>query len=150
MTLASPGLAQLVTSFFTRHLAAERDASPHTIVSYRDTFRLFLQHLVESTRRRVSRLTLEDLSPEAILDFLEDLELRRGNSISTRNARLAAIRSFFSYAVTQDAAVAALAQSVEPHTIPPVIRHIAPPPFRPHFAPIPTFDRRRINSVRGV
>lgn len=112
MILTSSGLAQLVTSFFTRHLAAERDASPHTIASYRDTFRLFLKYLEESTQRRVSRLSLEDFSPEAILDFLENLEQRRGNSVSTRNARLAAIRSFFSYSVTQDAAVAALAQRV--------------------------------------
>ena len=105
-------LAELVTSFFTRHLAAELNASPHTIVSYRDTFRLFLRHVVEMTRRCVSRLTLEDLSPEAILGFLENLEQQRGNSVSTRNARLAAIRSFFAYAVTQDATVAALAQRV--------------------------------------
>ncbi len=112
MTPASNALAQLVTSFFTRHLAAELDASPHTIVSYRDTFRLFLRHIAESNRRHVSRLTLEDLSPRAILDFLEDLEQRRGNSVPTRNARLAAIRSFFSYAVTQDAATAALAHKV--------------------------------------
>jgi site-specific recombinase XerD len=112
MTLARSHLAELVTSFFTRRLAAELDASPHTILSYRDTFRLFLRYVAESTGRRVSQLILEDLAPETILDFLEYLEQRRNNSVPTRNVRLAAIRSFFSYAVTQDAAVAALAQRV--------------------------------------
>jgi len=112
MSLARTRLAELVTSFFTRYLAAELAASPHTILSYRDTFRLFLRHVAEADRRKVSQLTLEDLSPEAILDFLESLEERRGNSVATRNARLAAIRSFFSYTVAQDAAAAALAQRV--------------------------------------
>ncbi len=112
MTAARSRLAELVTSFFTRHLAAELDASPHTITSYRDTFRLFLGYVAESAGQRVSQLTLEDLSSEAILSFLEYLEQRRGNSAPTRNARLAAIRSFFSYVLTQDPAAALLAQRV--------------------------------------
>ena len=112
MTRPHAHLADLVTSFFTRHLAAELGASGHTITSYRDTFRFFLRHVAESQRRRVSRLALDDLTPEAILAFLEHLEKERGNSVTTRNARLAAIRSFFSYAVTQDPAVATLAHRV--------------------------------------
>lgn len=51
MTQARLRLAELVTNFFTRHLAAEFDASPHTIAAYRDAFRLFLRHLSQSTRR---------------------------------------------------------------------------------------------------
>ena len=105
-------LAQMVTSFFTRHLAAELNASPHTIVSYRNTFRFLLCHLAESTQRQVSQLTYNDFTPDAILTFLDNLEQQRGNSITTRNARLAAIRSFFSYIVTQDPALLALAQKV--------------------------------------
>lgn len=112
MNQARLQLAELVTAFFTRHLAAELDASRHTIASYRDTFRLFLSGLAESTRRSVTQLTMDDLTPEAILTFLENLEQKRGNSVATRNARLAALRSFFSYAMTQDAAVAAQAQKV--------------------------------------
>jgi len=112
MTPPHTHFADLVTSFFTRHLAAELDASRHTIASYRDTFRFFLRHVAESQSRRVSKLALEDLTPEAILTFLEYLEQERGNSVTTRNARLAAIRSFFAYAVTQDASVAALAHRV--------------------------------------
>jgi site-specific recombinase XerD len=99
-------------TFFTRHLAAELNASPHTIISYRDTFRFLLRHLAESTQRQVSQLAYEDFTPEAILTFLDHLERQRGNSTATRNARLAAIRSFFSYVVTRDPAAAAPAQRV--------------------------------------
>lgn len=105
-------LAELLTAFFTRHLAAELNASPHTILSYRDTFRFLLRHLAESTRRQVSQLTWDDFTPEAILTFLENLERLRRNSTATRNARLAAIRSFFSYVVNRDPAAAASAHRV--------------------------------------
>jgi len=105
-------LAELVTAFFTRHLAAELNASPHTIVSYRDTFRFLLRHLAESTRRKVSQLTYDDFTPEAILTFLDNLERQRRNCTATRNARLAAIRSFFSYVVDRDPVAAELAQRV--------------------------------------
>ena len=101
-------LAELITAFFTNHLAAERHASPHTIASYRDTFRFLLVHLAASTGRQVSQLTLDDFSPDAILRFLEFLEQHRGNTVSTRNARLAAIRAFCAYAATRDPVVAAL------------------------------------------
>ena len=113
MRRESTGLSELVTAFFSRHLAVELNASPHTIRSYRDTFRLLLGYLTETTRRRVFHLTFDDFHPEAILSFLENLELHRGNSVATRNARLAAIRSFFAYAVTQDVATAAIAQRVQ-------------------------------------
>ena len=112
MTESRIRLAELVTAFFTRHLAAELNASPHTIVSYRDTFRFLLRHLAESTHRQVSQLTYEDFTPEAILTFLDNLERQRHNSTATRNARLAAIRSFFSYVVNRDPAAAAPAQRV--------------------------------------
>jgi len=105
-------LARLLTLFFTRHLAAELDASPHTILSYRDTFRLFLSYVADITSRQVSQLAMGDLHPEAILGFLESLEKRRGNSVATRNTRLAAIHSFFSYVASQEPAAALLAQKV--------------------------------------
>jgi len=112
MSTESVQLATLVTSFFTRHLAAELNASGHTIRSYRDTFRLLLRHVAAVTGRRVTQLTLDDLRSETILSFLDYLEQERTNSIATRNARLAAIHSFFSYAASQDAATASLAQRV--------------------------------------
>ena len=112
MTTARVRLAELITSFFTNRLAAELDASPHTILSYRDAFRLFLRHVAESKGRPVSSLTLDDLAPDAILAFLVSLEEQRGNTVATRNARLAAIRSFFAYVITQEPAAAAGAQKV--------------------------------------
>ena len=112
MSAAPSSLAGLVTAFFTRHLAAELNASPHTITSYRDTFRLLLVHVADARGHQVSRLTLDDFGPDTILRFLEFLEQRRGNSVRTRNARLAAIRSFFAYVASQEPAAAALAQRI--------------------------------------
>jgi len=112
MTASSTTLADLVTSFFTNHLGAERDASGHTIASYRDTFKLLFRHAAEELGRPVVKLRSEDLDPERILSFLDHLEQARDNSVRTRNARLAAIRSFFAYVVTRDAALAAQAQRV--------------------------------------
>lgn len=112
MTESRISFAELLTAFFTRHLAAELNASPHTIVSYRDTFRFFLRHLADSTHRQVSQLTCEDFTPDAVLTFLDNLERQRQNSTATRNARLAAIRSFFSYVVNRDPAAAAPAQRI--------------------------------------
>ena len=112
MNAARTRLAELITAFFMRHLAAERNASAHTIASYRDTFRFLLVHVAEATGRRVSQLTMDDFSPDAILRFLEFLEEHRGNSVATRNARLAAIRSFCVYVASQEPAAAAVAQRI--------------------------------------
>ena len=112
MTSSHDLFSNLVTSFFTRHLAAELDASEHTIASYRDAFCLLLQYVVQSTRRPVTALTVDDLDPDRILDFLVYLEQDRNNSATTRNIRLAAIRSFFSYAMTREPSVAALSQKI--------------------------------------
>jgi site-specific recombinase XerD len=112
MTAKQPTLAALVTSFFTNHLAAERDSSGNTILSYRDSFRFLLMHAAGQANRAVARLVVEDLSPDRILNFLQYLEEERGNSVRTRNARLAAIHSFFSYAATQDVSLTAHAQRV--------------------------------------
>jgi site-specific recombinase XerD len=102
----SGSLANVLTSFFTRHLAVELGASSYTVTSYRDAFVLLLRHLVATTGRQTNQLTFEDLTPAAILTFLAYLEHERGNSIRTRNARLAAIRSFAGYVVTQDPGLA--------------------------------------------
>jgi site-specific recombinase XerD len=112
MTTTSAALATLVTSFFLQHLGAERDASKHTITSYRDTLRLLLCFLTENTGRPVARLTMDDLEAQQILLFLDHLELERRNSARTRNARLAAIRSFFSYVLTREPVFAAQAQRI--------------------------------------
>lgn len=91
-------LPPLLQGFFTERLARQRDASPHTIAAYRDSFRLLLAFLHEQTRKPPSKLSLEDLDAARITAFLAHLERERGNSVRTRNARLTAIHSFFHYA----------------------------------------------------
>ena len=89
--------AGLVQRFFAEYLAAQRNLSPHTRLSYRNTFRLLLHFLAEHHRRSIDQLTLAALTPEAILSFLDHLERTRRNSPRTRNVRLAAIRTFVRY-----------------------------------------------------
>lgn len=105
-------LADLVTSFFTTYLPGERGFSPHTIASYRDTVRLLLGFVVERTRRPITKVTTEDLTAATVTAFLEHLEQKRGNAVSTRNVRLAALRTFFAYAGGKEPSVLGLAQSV--------------------------------------
>jgi site-specific recombinase XerD len=85
-------------SFFTDYLVVQRGASAHTITSYRDTLRLFLGYLNERTGVAPSALEFSDLTVERVANFLTMLEEERANSPRTRNARLAAIHSFFNYA----------------------------------------------------
>lgn len=92
-----PELGPWLQRFFREHLLTNRNVSPATIVAYRDTFRLLLRHLQKTHPGRCFSLSLDVLSPDTILRFLEHLERQRGNCIRTRNARLAAIRSFVHY-----------------------------------------------------
>ena len=107
--IAFPALLQ---DFFQRRLIAERGASAHTVASYRDTFELLLCYAEQRTGRTPSALTLEDLDAPVILDFLDYLEVERGNSPRTRNLRLTAIRSFLRYASVREPTSLAVAQRV--------------------------------------
>ena len=91
-------LAPLLQAFFADRLPRQRHASPHTIVAYRDSFRLLLKFVHQQTGKPPSKLQLEDLDAAMIAAFLGHLETERGNSVRTRNARLTAIHSFFHYA----------------------------------------------------
>lgn len=88
--------------FFSDHLPGVRGASPHTTHSYRDALSLLLRFLADHQRQPVVELSFEDLSAENVLAFLRYLEIDRGNSISTRNTRLAAIHTFARYAAAGD------------------------------------------------
>jgi integrase/recombinase XerD len=91
-------LAPTLQAFFTERLIRQRRASGHTVAAYRDTWRMLLAFAARRAGTPPSRLDLTDLDAPAIAAFLDHLEKDRGNSIRTRNARLAAIHSAFSYA----------------------------------------------------
>ena len=94
-------LGTLVQAFFCKRLISQRRASPHTIASYRDTFRLLLAFAQKRLSRPPSQLELKDISPSLVSDFLDHLEATRSNRARTRNLRLAAIRSFFRFAALE-------------------------------------------------
>ncbi|HTS55198.1 MAG TPA: site-specific integrase [Burkholderiales bacterium] len=91
-------LAPLLERFFIQRLMQERRVSAHTISSYRDTFRLFLQFTQQRLRKPPSTLVFEDIDAPLVSAFLDHLEKQRGLSVRSRNLRLTAIHSFFRYA----------------------------------------------------
>jgi site-specific recombinase XerD len=91
-------LAPTLQAFFTDRLTRQRNASPHTIAAYRDTWRLLLGYAARHTGVAPSALDLDHLDAALIAGFLDHLEHERGNSVRTRNARLAAIHSLFRFA----------------------------------------------------
>ena len=107
-----PNLAPLLEGFFTQRLIAQRRASPHTIASYRDTFRLLLGFIEKRSGRAPSKLALAELNAPLVASFLDELESRRTNNARSPNLRLAAIRSFFRYAALEAPEHSALIQRV--------------------------------------
>ena len=105
-------LAPLLQAFFTDRLIAQRRASSHTIAGYRDTFRLLLGFAATRTGKRPSALDIADLDAPLIAAFLDHLEHQRGNTVRTRNWRLAAVHSLFGYAALQHPEHAASIQRV--------------------------------------
>lgn len=109
---AASDFPRLLAAFFTERLMQQRQVSPHTIASYRDTFRLLVQYAERQLHKAPSQLAIDDFDTPFIGAFLEHLETQRHNSARTRNARLAAIHSFFRYVALQEPRYAALAQRV--------------------------------------
>jgi site-specific recombinase XerD len=105
-------LPALLESFFTDRLMHQRKASPNTIASHRDTFRLLLKFAKRSLNKEPSKLMIEDLDATFIGHFLEYLEKQRGNVSRTRNVRLAGIHSFFKYVALEEPSHSALAQRI--------------------------------------
>ena len=93
-------LAPLLESFFLERLKKQRQASPNTVAAYRDTFRLLLRFAEKRLAKKPSDLLFADLDADLISAFLDHLETERNNSARSRNARLAALRSFFNFAST--------------------------------------------------
>jgi integrase/recombinase XerD len=90
--------APTIQAFFVTRLGRELDVSPHTIDSYRHAFRLLLAYANTQTGKHPANLDLADLDARLISGFLDHLESDRGNSVASRNTRLAAIHSFFRFA----------------------------------------------------
>jgi len=105
-------LAPTLQAFFTDRLQRQRQASPHTIAAYRDALRLLLLFAQQRAGKQPSQLELDDLDAPLIAAFLDHLERERGNSVRTRNARLAAIHSLFRFAALRHPEHAAVIQRV--------------------------------------
>ena len=97
----SDSFPRLLQCFFSDRLMTQRKVSPHTIASYRDTFRLLLRFAQKRLHKAPSLLGLKDLNASLIGAFLDDLEKHRHNGARSRNLRLTAVRSFFRYAALE-------------------------------------------------
>ena len=105
-------LAPTLEAFFTDRLHRERHASPNTVAAYRDSLRLLLRFTHEQIGKQPSNLELSDLDAPLVGAFLDHLEHERGNTVRTRNARLAAVHSLFRFAALRHPEHAALVQRV--------------------------------------
>jgi integrase/recombinase XerD len=102
----------LLQRFFTDRLLGQFGASPHTVASYRDAFRLLLRFAAKHFGRAPCDLRMEDLDSSFLGKFIEHLEVERGNSTRTRNNRLSALQAFFSYIAFSEPALALHCQRV--------------------------------------
>ena len=99
-----PSFPALVQAYFGEYLTQQRALSPQTIATYRDGFVLFLAFAEERLGKAPAVMALADVTPELIIAFLDHLERQRHNSVRSRNARLAALRSFLKFAGHRDVA----------------------------------------------
>lgn len=102
MKRRSKDLLALVQNYFHDYLRGVRGASEHTIRAYSDALRLFFAFLAGHVRRPIAHLELDDIRADAVLAFLQHVESSRRNSTTTRNCRLAAIRSFVDHLLRHD------------------------------------------------
>jgi len=110
--MSAANLPALLQRFFTERLQGQLGASPHTVASYRDTFRLLLLFGSARLAREPSQLRVEDLDEALINAFLEHLERERSSSPKTRNIRLAAVRAFFRFVAYTEPACSLQCQQV--------------------------------------
>jgi integrase/recombinase XerD len=98
------GLFAQVETYFTDYLPKQRGASVHTVRAYRDALTLLIKFVAEQLGRGVAALQLSDLNADAVMRFLDHIELERSNTAATRNCRRAAIRGFFKHLLRSDLA----------------------------------------------
>jgi integrase/recombinase XerD len=99
--MVSSSLGSLLHSYFFDHLIAQKGLRRSSVTSYRDAVRLLLVFVAADKRGKISNLELSDLTSDRVLRFLQHLEKNRHNHVSTRNQRLAAVRSFFEYVASR-------------------------------------------------
>src|SRR4030095_1601332 len=107
-----PSFPALLEAFFTQRLMQQRQASPHTVSSYRDTFRQFLKFVQQRLHKPPSHLNFDEIDASLVVTFLDSLEKQQGLSVRSRNLRLTAIHSFFRYAAFEAPAHSAQIQRV--------------------------------------
>ena len=117
-----PSFAALVQAYFGEYLTQQRALSPQTIAAYRDGFVLFLKFAEERLGKAPAAMALADVTPELIMAFLDHLERQRHNSVRSRNARLAALRSFLKFAGHRDVASLKVLESALGVTLNPLER----------------------------
>lgn len=103
-TKPSPSFPELVQAYFADYLTQQRALSAQTIAAYRDAFVLFLYFAEARLNKSPAMMALTDITPDLITAFLDDLEKQRHNSVRSRNARLAALRSFLKFVAHRDVA----------------------------------------------
>lgn len=108
----SSSLGALVESFFAQRLIQQRQVSPTTLSTYKDALRLLFRFASSKLGKHVDRLDIQDLDYDMVLTFLDFLERERGNTVRTRNARLAVIHSFFHHVAFSEPDAVALAQRI--------------------------------------
>ncbi len=131
-----PNFSALLQAYFTDRLMAQCDASPNTIASHRDTFRLLLDFAQRSLKKAPTELAIEDLNAPFIGQFLDYLQNERGNTAQCRNVRLGAIHSFFKYVALQEPSLNGLAQRV-----------LAIPTKRHQSKPVDFLTRPEIDTI---
>jgi integrase/recombinase XerD len=129
-------LSAYLQRFFAERLSAQMKASPNTIASYRDTFRLLLRYAVNERNKDPTAFQVGDIDADLVARFLTDLEKTRGNGARSRNTRLAAIRSFFKYVAVN-----------EPQLLHHCQRVLAMPAKRHEKRAIDYLDRDEIEAV---
>jgi site-specific recombinase XerD len=102
----------LLHAFFHEWLVQQRNVSHHTVLSYRDSWRLFLRFVAAQKTKSVAKLGMDDLTAVEVLAFLKDVEQVRKSSIGTRNCRLSALHSFFRFVADREPLAAAQCAAV--------------------------------------
>jgi site-specific recombinase XerD len=133
---SAPTFAALVQGFFCQRLIEQQSASARTVAAYRDTFRLLLTYLQARRKKAVAALSLADLDAPAVAGFLDHLEGQRRNSVRTRNARFAVIRSFLKYVSARD-----------PASLPMIQRVLAMPMKRCERAALSYLSREEVDAI---